>query len=102
MREVIVHEFTAREDRVDEREADFRAVAHGDRGGAIEFHDGRTLDSQKDIVNPHNLAPIGRGSGRRFGMHGRNGGLQRVRAEPSRRQGFFDERKALLDLFTIP
>jgi hypothetical protein len=50
VRQVVVREFAAREDRVDEREADFGAITHGDGGRAIEFHDGRRLDAQKYII----------------------------------------------------
>ena len=39
VRELIVGQLPAREDRVDEREAGRRAIAHGHGGGAIQFHD---------------------------------------------------------------
>jgi hypothetical protein len=50
VREVIVSEIAACEDRVDEREADFGAITHGDGGRAIEFHDRRGLDALKYII----------------------------------------------------
>ena len=84
VREVVAREFAAGEDRVDEREADFGAIAHGDGGRTIEFHDGRRLDAQKYIIESNNLAPIGRGGGGRLGVHGGDGGLQRVRPESPR------------------
>jgi hypothetical protein len=84
VRQVVVRELAAGEDRVDEREADFGAITHGDGSRAIEFHNGRRLDAQKYIIESNNLAPIGSGGDGRLGVHGGDGGLQRVRSEPPR------------------
>jgi hypothetical protein len=67
VRQVVVRELAAGEDRVDEREADFGAITHGDGSRAIEFHNGRRLDAQKYIIESNNLAPIGSGGDGRLG-----------------------------------
>ena len=63
---------------------------------------GDGLDAQQHVVEPDDLRPVGRGGGRRLGVHRRDRRLQRVGAEAPRRQRPLDERRALGDLLAVP
>jgi hypothetical protein len=60
VREVVVREFAAREDLVDEREADFGAVAHGDRGSAISICSRTRVSASPLMVSLFPGTPIAR------------------------------------------
>ena len=102
MREVIAVEIAARQDGVDDRKPRRRAVAHRDRGGAIQLDDGRGIGTREDVVQTDNLRPVGGVRGRGFGVHCRDRGLQRVRTEAPRRDGALDQRDAFRDQRAIP
>ena len=86
VRQVVIVEIAAREDRVDEGKAGCRAVAHRHRHGAIQLDHGRWFDAQQHVVKSDDLAPV-RGIGAcRVGVHCRDRRLQRVRADAPGRE----------------
>jgi hypothetical protein len=91
VREVIAVEVAARKDGVDDGKARRRAVAHRDRGGAVQLDDGRGIGASENIVQADNLLPVGGVGGCCFGMYSRDRGLQRVGAEPPRGDGALDQ-----------
>ena len=63
VRQVVVGQISAHQNRVDEGEPGFRSVAHGDRRGAIKLDHGRWIGPQQHIVQADYLRPVGRGRG---------------------------------------
>ena len=57
VRELVVAEVAAREDRVDEREAGGRPIAHRHGCRAIELDDGRRIGAQQHVVAGRRSAP---------------------------------------------
>ena len=84
VREVVVRPIAAREDRVDQRQARRRAVAHRDRHGAIQLDDRRRIGRAAARRRARRSAPSRSRARRRLGVHRGDRGLQRVRAEPAR------------------
>ena len=102
MREVVLVEIAAGEDRIDDRQPRRRTVAHRDRRGAIQLDDRRRIGAQQHVVQADDLRPVRVGGRSRFGMHGGNRRLQRVRTEPAAGQRPLDERAALGNLLAVP
>ena len=102
MREVILAEIAAIEDRLDERESGGSAVAHRDSDRAIQLDHRRWFEAHEHIVEAHDLPPVRRRGVRCLGVDGGNRGLQRVRTDLPRRQRALHKRPALVDLSAVP
>ena len=102
MRQGVVGEIAARQDRVDQRETGGGAVAHRDGRGAIELDDRRGIRADEDVVEAGDLPPVGPVRRRRLGVDRRDRRLQRVRPEAPRRQRALDQRRSLGDLRAVP
>jgi hypothetical protein len=99
---VIIGEFLARQQAINETKTLLRTFAHGDGNCAVEFHDRRWVNTNQPVVEQRDLAPV---RGRRRGSLGvncRNGRLQGVGTETARCKGTFGERDALGDLIFVP
>jgi len=81
---MIVGEFSARQQGIDESKTLLWMPAHGDGNGAVEFHDRRWLDTNQPVVECRDLLPVCRCCGWSFGVNRSNGGLQRIGAETVR------------------
>jgi len=95
---VIIGEFLARQQAIDETKTPLWTFAHGDGNCAVEFHDRRWLNTNQPVVEQRDLAPI---RGRRRGSLGvncRNGRLQGVGTETARSKSALGERDAFGDL----
>ena len=84
--ELIISQIAAREDRVDERKARRRAVTHRDGGGTIQLDNRRGVGPNKNVVEAHDLRPIGRVRRCGFGVHRGDRRLQRIGPEPPARR----------------
>ena len=70
VREVVLVEIAAGENRVDDREPRRRTVAHGHRRGAVQLDDRRRIGAQQHVVQADDLRPV-RGGGRGALRHAR-------------------------------
>ena len=70
--QVIVGQVAAGQDRVDQRQAGRRAVAHGDGDGAVELDHRRRRQPQQHVVERDDLGPVGRGGVRRAQVAGQH------------------------------
>ena len=102
VRETVVQQIAALEDGVDERQTRRRAVAHRHRDRAVQLDHRGGVRSRQHVVEADDLRPVGRGGGRRLGVHRRDRRLNRVRADPPRRQRPLHEPRALRDLIPVP
>jgi len=102
VREVIIGEFLARQQAIDETKTPLWTFAHGDGNCAVEFHDRRWRNTKQPVVERSDLAPV-RGCCRRsLGVNCRNGRLQGVGAETARSKSALGERDAFGDLIPVP
>ena len=83
MRETVICQIPSRQKGIDQSQTRLGAVAHGDRHGPVQRHDRRGIDPEQDIVQRHDLGPVGLCGAGRFGMRRRDGGLQDVGADPA-------------------
>ena len=102
MGEVVVRQLPPRQDPVDERQPRLRAVAHGDRHGAVELDHRRGIDAQQDVVHTRDLCPVRGRAVARLGMHRGNHRLQRVGARAPERERAFDQPEPCVYLLTVP
>ena len=79
-----------------------RPLAHADRDGAVQQHDGIGFDPRQLAIEVSDLPPVGLLRARGFGMHRGNRGLQLIGADPTAPQRCFDQRQSLADLDAIP
>ena len=99
---MIIGEFLARQQAIDETKTLLQTFAHGDGHGAVQFDDRRRMNLKQPVVEQRNLAPV---RGRRRGtlrVNGRNGRLQGVSAETARSKSALGERDAFGDLVLVP
>src|ERR1700691_3214135 len=59
IREIVILEITAFQNRLNQLQPLRGAIAHCDRDGTIQLDYGRSIGSQKDIVETGNLSPVG-------------------------------------------
>jgi hypothetical protein len=78
-------------------EAGLRAFEHRERDRAVQCEDGVGGDLLEQLVQCRDLAPVGLGRARRFGVDGRDCGLELERADRTRRECPFGERHTLGD-----
>ena len=102
VRESIVAQFAAVEQRVDQHQPRFRAVAHRHRNRAVQFDDRRGLEPQQHVVQADDLRPVGRLRARRLCVHRGDRSLQCVRPDASRAERALDPRNALANLRAVP
>ena len=98
----IVEQVATRDNPVNQREPAGGAVAHGDRGRAIQFHHRRRVEPQHHVVESDDLRPVGRGRRGRFRVHRSDRRLQRIRTGTARLQRALHEREPLRHERTIP
>nr|QPG01997.1 hypothetical protein WM98B_00144 [Acinetobacter nosocomialis] len=75
VREVVVGQLAAAEDRVERGQPRRGIVVHRHRNGAVQFHHRRRLEPQQQVIEGDDLRPVGGGGGGRLGMDGRDGRL---------------------------
>ena len=81
MCQIVVVQVAARQDGVNERQAHGGTVAHCHGHGPVQFDNGRVSRLRQNVVQTHDLCPVG-GFGRgRVSMYRRDGRLQRIRTE---------------------
>jgi hypothetical protein len=91
VRQAVIGELAPCQDGIDQIKARYRPVPHRHRDGTVQFDNGGWIDVKQNIVQVDDLGPIGRFGARGIGMDGGDDGLQRLRAEPFRRQGLFHQ-----------
>ena len=102
MRQVIVVQLATGQQRLDHLQACCRAIAHGQRHGAVELDHRRGCGAQQYVVQADDLYPVGCRHARRLGMHRGDGRLQAVGAEAPRLQRGQHQRLAFADQTAIP
>ena len=102
MRQRILVELATAHQRIDERQTGGRTIAHRNRRRPIERADRRGFEPKQDVVEAHDLSPVGLCRARRFTVHGRNRRLNDIRPDPPAREGAFDQRGAFGDLGMAP
>ena len=55
---MIVDEFSARQQCIDESKTLLWMPAHGDGNGAVKFHDRRWLDTNQPVIECRDLLPV--------------------------------------------
>jgi hypothetical protein len=81
----------------------FRAAHHRDRDGPAQRDHGSRRDLGKQLVQREDLGPVGVRDAVRLVVHGRDRGLQLVRAErPARGEGLLDQVGAFGDQLPVP
>jgi len=100
--QVVVSQFAARQDAFYQPETGRRAIAHGNRHRAVQFHHRGRTRSLEQIVKLYDPAPVRRSRGGRSGMHSRDCRLHRVSADRPRRQRKLNQRNALINEIPIP
>src|SRR3954468_21675934 len=101
MREAVVAQIAAIEDRVDERQSGRRTVAHRDGDGAIQLDHRRRVRSQQHLIEAGDLRPVGLGGAGRLGVERRDRRLDRIRTRPCRERSPH-QTHAFGDLIAVP
>ena len=102
MCKTVVQQVAALEDGVHERQTGRGAVPHRHGNGAVQLDDGRRIRPPQHVVEADDFRPVRGGGGGRLGVHGRDCGLNRVRAEASRRERLLHEPDSLGNLMPVP
>src|SRR5689334_25078980 len=102
MRDMVVPQVTASENRVDQLDAVLRAITHCNGRRAIQLDDGRWVGAQQQVVENDDLRPVGVVRRRSLRVHRGDRGLQRVWSESARRERALDQSSALGDQTLIP
>ena len=101
MQQVVALELAGLGQRVDERESRARSLHHRHRRRAVERHDRRGLHPLEQLVEAHDLRPVGVLGARRLTVQRRDRRLQRERAR-ALTQTFLDEGQRLRDQRLVP
>lgn len=102
VRQVVIGQFTSRQQRIDHGQPDLDAIAHGQGHGAVEFDHRRWRQVQQRVVEGDDPCPVGVLGARRLGVHRDDGRLQGVGPETAAGQGSLDQAEPLDDQSAIP
>jgi hypothetical protein len=72
VREIVIGQFLALQQVLDETKAFLRTVPHGDGNCAVQFHHGGRLDTKQPGVERSDLPPVSGRRGASFGENRRN------------------------------
>ena len=102
MGEMVLGQFAACEDGIDQCEAGGGAIAHRHGYGAVQLDNGRRHNTRKYIVKRHDLRPIGQFGISGLSMYRCDCRLEGIGAETPRCQSLLHQSDPFLDLIFVP